>query len=50
MLLDARALDPSAIVDADVCIVGAGAAGITLASQLIDGPLRVVLLLSLIHI
>jgi choline dehydrogenase-like flavoprotein len=44
MLLDARALDPSAVVDADVCIVGAGAAGITLANRLIDGPLRVVLL------
>jgi choline dehydrogenase-like flavoprotein len=44
MLLDARALDPRADVDADVCIVGAGAAGITLALELIDRHLRVVVL------
>jgi choline dehydrogenase-like flavoprotein len=44
MLLDARALDPQVDVDADICIVGAGAAGITLTLELIDQPLRVVVL------
>jgi choline dehydrogenase-like flavoprotein len=44
MILDARALDPQVDVEADICIVGAGAAGITLAVELIDRPLRVVVL------
>ena len=44
MLLDARRLDPRADVEADICIVGAGAAGITIARQFIDCPLRVVVL------
>jgi choline dehydrogenase-like flavoprotein len=44
MLLDARALDSHADLDADVCVVGAGAAGITLALELIDRPLQVIVL------
>jgi choline dehydrogenase-like flavoprotein len=44
MLVDARALDPHADVEADICIVGAGAAGITLAQALIDKSARVVVL------
>ena len=44
MLLDARGLEPRADVDADIGVVGAGAAGLTLARELIDGPLRVVVL------
>ena len=44
MLLDARDLDPRADVEADICVVGGGAAGLTLARELIDGPLRVVVL------
>ena len=42
--LDARTDDLGEQVTADVCIVGAGAAGITLASNLAAGQLRVVLL------
>jgi choline dehydrogenase-like flavoprotein len=33
-LLDARELEPGAAVDAEICVVGAGAAGITLALEL----------------
>src|SRR6476661_5761034 len=44
MLLDARQLDPDVQLDADVCIIGGGAAGITLALELDKGPLRIVLL------
>jgi choline dehydrogenase-like flavoprotein len=34
MFVDARQLDEGAIIDADICIIGAGAAGITLAREL----------------
>jgi choline dehydrogenase-like flavoprotein len=34
MLIDARKLEPGSTVEADICIVGAGAAGITLAREL----------------
>jgi choline dehydrogenase-like flavoprotein len=44
MLVDARALDPHADVEADICVVGAGAAGITLAQALIGRSARVVVL------
>jgi choline dehydrogenase-like flavoprotein len=44
MLIDARALDPRAELDTDICIVGAGAAGMTIAQQLIDDRARVVVL------
>ena len=33
-ILDARELEPGAAVDAEICVVGAGAAGITLALEL----------------
>ena len=49
MLLDARAVDSQADLDADICIVGAGAAGITLALELIDRPMRVVVLEGGVH-
>jgi choline dehydrogenase-like flavoprotein len=41
---DARAVETNAVVEADVCIVGAGAAGITLARELIGSRLRVAVL------
>jgi len=41
---DTRQLDHGAPIDADVCIVGAGAAGITLARELIGARCRVALL------
>jgi choline dehydrogenase-like flavoprotein len=44
MFQDAREAEDGAQVDTDICIVGAGAAGITLARELIGTPLRVVVL------
>lgn len=44
MFVDARDLDVGAVVESDLCIIGAGAAGITLATQLIDSGLGVVVL------
>jgi choline dehydrogenase-like flavoprotein len=44
MIIDGRTLSDGATVDADVCVMGAGAAGITLATELNDGAARVVLL------
>ncbi|MFM7784901.1 MAG: NAD(P)-binding protein, partial [Gammaproteobacteria bacterium] len=44
MLFDFRELPANAPLDADVCIAGAGAAGITLARALIARGRRVTLL------
>ncbi|MEL6244571.1 MAG: FAD-dependent oxidoreductase, partial [Pseudomonadota bacterium] len=44
MLLDARQLSEGDLLEADVCIVGGGAAGITLALELADSALSVILL------
>ena len=44
VLLDARSLPQDAVIEADICIVGAGAAGIAMARELAGEPLRVVLL------
>lgn len=44
MLTHANKLDPGTQLEADICIVGAGAAGITLASELDGGPVDVCLL------
>jgi len=44
LLSDARRLPAGRDLEADVCIVGAGAAGIALALELAGSPLRVVLL------
>jgi choline dehydrogenase-like flavoprotein len=44
VLLDARSLPQDVEIDADICIVGAGAAGIAMARELAGQPLRVVLL------
>jgi choline dehydrogenase-like flavoprotein len=37
MLIDARELDPERLIECDVCLIGAGAAGITLARSLSTG-------------
>jgi choline dehydrogenase-like flavoprotein len=44
VIIDAPSVPSGTIVDADVCIIGAGAAGITLAREFINSPFRVVLL------
>jgi hypothetical protein len=44
MFIDARTLPEDTVVESEVCIVGAGAAGITLARELIGEPYRVCLL------
>ena len=44
MMLDASELPTGKTLTADLCIVGAGAAGITLALQLIDSGLEVLVL------
>ncbi len=44
MYIDSRALDDGTLVDSEICIIGAGAAGITLARELANQPFRVVLI------
>lgn len=44
MIDDARDLEPGAILECDICIVGAGAAGITLARELSGTRLRILVL------
>jgi choline dehydrogenase-like flavoprotein len=44
VLIDARTVPANKVIESDVCIVGAGAAGITLAREFIDQPFRVCLL------
>jgi len=44
MLTDARSVPDGTVVDADIVVIGAGAAGITLALTLTGTPLRVVVL------
>jgi len=44
MLIDARDIESGRVLRADVCIIGAGAAGVTLARELVGGSLDVLLL------
>lgn len=44
MFIDARTLPEDTLIEYDICIVGAGAAGITLARELVGQPYRVCLL------
>ncbi|HEX5816212.1 MAG TPA: GMC family oxidoreductase [Methylomirabilota bacterium] len=44
MFVDARTVPEDFLAEADVCVVGAGAAGITIARELRGRPLRVILL------
>ena len=43
MLVDARTIPENTVLDTDVCIIGAGAAGITLAKEFSGKPFRVCL-------
>ena len=44
MFVDAHEVPEGTILDTDICIIGAGAAGITLAREFIDAPFRTSLL------
>ncbi len=44
MILDARTIAPGTSLEADICIVGAGTAGVALARELIGAPVRVCLI------
>lgn len=44
MYIDGRSLPDGSVVHADICIVGAGAAGITIAREFIGHPFRVALI------
>ena len=44
MLIDAQQVLQGSQIDTDVCIIGAGAAGLTMACELASGPLNVCLL------
>lgn len=44
MFIDARGVTNETVVESDVCIIGAGAAGLTLAKEFIGQPFRVCLL------
>src|SRR5438552_190783 len=44
MFLDARSVSNNTIISADLCIIGGGAAGITIALEFIGKPIQVVLL------
>jgi choline dehydrogenase-like flavoprotein len=41
---DARTLDAGTLIEGDVCIIGAGAAGISIALEWLTGPRKVILL------
>ena len=44
MHIDARQLDDHSVIEGDICIIGAGAAGITMALELENSPYKVILL------
>ena len=44
MHIDARQLDNESIIEGDICIIGAGAAGISIALEWVDSPYKVILL------
>jgi choline dehydrogenase-like flavoprotein len=44
MPIDGRTIPDDASIECDLCIVGGGAAGISMAREFADGPLRVILL------
>jgi 2-polyprenyl-6-methoxyphenol hydroxylase-like FAD-dependent oxidoreductase len=44
MIIDARSVSSGTVIETEVCIVGAGVAGIVLARDFSDSPFRVALL------
>jgi glycine/D-amino acid oxidase-like deaminating enzyme len=44
MHIDARKLENNSLIEGDICIVGAGAAGISMALEWVSTPYKVILL------
>ncbi len=44
MHIDARSLENNSLIEGDICIIGAGAAGITMALEWLNTPYKVILL------
>lgn len=44
MQIDARNIEQNTLIQGDICIIGAGIAGITMALDLIDSPFKIILL------
>lgn len=44
MHVDARQIDDGSVIEGDICIVGAGAAGISMALEWMDSPYKIILL------
>jgi choline dehydrogenase-like flavoprotein len=44
VLVDARKVERNCVLQSDVCVVGGGAAGISIAKEMIDAPFQVILL------
>ena len=44
MHVDARRIENGTTIEGDICIIGAGAAGISIALEFMDGPFKVILL------
>lgn len=44
MHIDARELDDESLIEGDICIVGAGPAGLSMALEWINGPYKIILL------
>ncbi len=44
MHIDARSLENNSLIEGDICIIGAGAAGLSIALELMNTPYKVILL------
>ena len=44
MHIDARFLENNSLIEGDICIIGAGAAGLSIALELMNTPYKVILL------
>ncbi len=44
MHTDARLIENESIIEGDICIIGAGAAGISIALEWVNSPYKVILL------
>ena len=44
MHIDARKIESGTLIEGDLCIIGAGAAGITMALEMMNSPYKVIVL------